>query len=206
MPASEAHVDDAERREVPQPPPARHASSHAHPVLPRGAQSDMGDLPADEDEEAESPRARSEGESEADEDLEHDEVGSEDLEETDVDSDDELVLEAPPRRPARAARAAPHALHPSHFACRARTTRTRAPHSRLASAHSRLSRALSRRAPLHLAPPPPNPPLLVGGEEVGAAVHRAERARCAPLHPRESERVCRIAVTAAVEQRENGEY
>ena len=112
MPASEAHVDDAERREVPQPPPARHASSHAHPVLPRGAQSDMGDLPADEDEEAESPRARSEGESEADEDLEHDEVGSEDLEETDVDSDDELVLEAPPRRPARAARAAPHALHP----------------------------------------------------------------------------------------------
>ena len=173
---------------------------HAHPLLPRGAQSDMGDPPADEDEEAESARARSEGESEVDEDLEDDEVGSD--EETDnVDSDDESVLEGPPRRPARAARAAPHALHPSHLACCARTTRTRAPHSRLASAHSRLS-----RAPLHLAPPPPNPPLLVGGEEVGAVVHRAERARCAPLHPRESERVCRIAVTAAVEQRENGEY
>ena len=38
-------------------------------MLPRGAQSDMGDPPADEDEEAESARARSEGESESDEDL-----------------------------------------------------------------------------------------------------------------------------------------
>ena len=148
-PASEAHADDAERREVPQPPPARHASpppSHAHPVLPRRAQSDMGDPPAEEDEEAESARARSDGESEADDDLEDDEVDSD--EETDVSSDDEMVCSRPrgtdacTRRTRRAtsrggaaawasARAANEDTR-SHSGCRARTTRTRAraPHSR----------------------------------------------------------------------------
>ena len=188
---------------MPQPPPARHASppsSHAHPVLPRGAQSDMGDPPADEDEEAESARARSEGGSEADEDLEDDEVDSD--EETDVDSDDDMVCSRPcrdactrrtraphappggeapplghPPRPPHAQPAKTHALYPSRFACRARPPAPApAVHTRASGpAHSRLGRAQSRPAPPHLPPPAPNPPPLAGGEAVGAVVHRAER-------------------------------